>query len=425
MAKVGIIGAGAMGLAAAHYAIKEGHDVHIFEVDSIPGGMAAHFDFSGLSIERFYHFICKSDEDTFQILKELHIENSIRWRDTKMGYFINGNHYEWGNPIALLKFPLMNFYEKLRYGLFVFSLTKRKNFNKIENLTAEEWLHKSLGKNLYKLLWKRLFELKFYEHTSEISASWIATRIKRLGNSRKSMLQEELGYIKGGSQTLISALSKSIVDKGGKISLNEPVKIVEKNNEFLKVQLKEKAYYFDNVISTMPTPLINEVIPGLSKNEKKLFADIKNIGVVCVLFKLKRSVSDKFWINIIDSNIDIPGIIEFSNLRKMDANVIYVPYYMPITNPKFKEKDNFFVTEAFGYLKSLNSKLNDNDLLDSKVGRLKYSQPICTPNFYEKIPDISTSIDGLQIADTCYYYPEDRGISESIKIAKKMVQNIS
>ena len=239
------------------------------------------------------------------------------------------------------------------------------------------------------------------------------------------MLQEELGYIKGGSQTLISALSKSIVDKGGKISLNEPVKIVEKNNEFLKVQLKEKAYYFDNVISTMPTPLINEVIPGLSKNEKKLFADIKNIGVVCVLFKLKRSVSDKFWINIIDSNIDIPGIIEFSNLRKMDANVIYVPYYMPITNPKFKEKDNFFVTEAFGYLKSLNSKLNDNDLLDSKVGRLKYSQPICTPNFYEKIPDISTSIDGLQIADTCYYYPEDRGISESIKIAKKMVQNIS
>ena len=425
MAKVGIIGAGAMGLAAAHYAIKEGHDVHIFEVDSIPGGMAAHFDFSGLSIGRFYHFICKSDEDTFQILKELHIENSIRWRDTKMGYFINGNHYEWGNPIALLKFPLMNFYEKLRYGLFVFSLTKRKNFNKIENLTAEEWLHKSLGKNIYKLLWKRLFELKFYEHTSEISASWIATRIKRLGNSRKSMLQEELGYIKGGSQTLISALSKSIVDKGGKISLNEPVKIVEKNNEFLKVQLKEKAYYFDNVISTMPTPLINEVIPGLSKNEKKLFADIKNIGVVCVLFKLKRSVSDKFWINIIDSNIDIPGIIEFSNLRKMDANVIYVPYYMPITNPKFKEKDNFFVTEAFGYLKSLNSKLNDNDLLDSKVGRLKYSQPICTPNFYEKIPDISTSIDGLQIADTCYYYPEDRGISESIKIAKKMVQNIS
>lgn len=425
MAKVGIIGAGVMGLAAAHYAIKQGHNVHIFEVDSIPGGMAAHFDFSGLSIERFYHFICKSDEDTFQILKELNIESSMRWRNTKMGYFINGQHYEWGNPIALLKFPLMNFYEKLRYGLFVFSLTKSKNFNKIENLTAEDWLHKSLGKNLYDLLWKRLFELKFYEHTSEISASWIATRIKRLGNSRKSLLQEELGYIEGGSETLITALTKSIVDKGGKISLNAPVKSIEKNGKFLMVQSKEQTYYFDNVISTMPTPLINDVIQGLSKNEKKLFADIKNIGVVCVLFKLKKNVSNKFWINIIDPNIDIPGIIEFSNLRKMDANVVYVPYYMPTTNAKFNENDNFFINEAFGYLKSLNPKLDENDLLDSKVGRLKYSQPICTPNFYNKIPSISSSIDGLQIADTCYYYPEDRGISESIKIAKKMVQNLT
>ena len=48
--------------------------------------------------------------------------------------------------------------------------------------------------------------LKFFEFAENISAAWIWTRIKRVGTSRKSLLQEELGYIEGGSQTLVNAL---------------------------------------------------------------------------------------------------------------------------------------------------------------------------------------------------------------------------
>ena len=48
MAQVAIIGAGAMGLAAAYHALKDGHDVTVYEGDKVAGGMAAHFDFDGL-----------------------------------------------------------------------------------------------------------------------------------------------------------------------------------------------------------------------------------------------------------------------------------------------------------------------------------------------------------------------------------------
>jgi protoporphyrinogen oxidase len=71
MAKVGVIGAGAMGLSAAYYALKAEHRVTVPESDSIPGGMAAHFDFGGLSIERFYHFVCKADQPTFDLMRDL------------------------------------------------------------------------------------------------------------------------------------------------------------------------------------------------------------------------------------------------------------------------------------------------------------------------------------------------------------------
>ncbi|MDA9649532.1 NAD(P)-binding protein, partial [Alphaproteobacteria bacterium] len=166
MSKVAIIGAGAMGLAAGYYAAKSGHDVEIFETDIVPGGMAAHFDFGGLSIERFYHFVCKSDFSTFDLMNELSIGDQLRWVDTKMGYYIDGKHYRWGNPISLLRFPLMNFWQRLRYGLSTFWLTKQKNFDYLENISAVDWIVRNFGQKTYDLMWKRLLELKFYEYTT-------------------------------------------------------------------------------------------------------------------------------------------------------------------------------------------------------------------------------------------------------------------
>jgi predicted NAD/FAD-binding protein len=56
---------GATGLAAAFQAVRDGHDVTVLEADTQAGRMAAHFDFDGLSIERFYRFICKTNYPTF------------------------------------------------------------------------------------------------------------------------------------------------------------------------------------------------------------------------------------------------------------------------------------------------------------------------------------------------------------------------
>jgi len=157
MARVIVIGGGAMGLAAAYHALKAGHSVDLFEVDKVPGGMAAHFDFDGLSIERFYHFVCKADQPTFDLMDELGIGELMRWRGTSMGYFIDGKHYPWGDPWSLLRFPKLDLISKIRYGLMAFLATKRSDWETLDLIPAHRWLQAWLGRLGYDLLWRRLF----------------------------------------------------------------------------------------------------------------------------------------------------------------------------------------------------------------------------------------------------------------------------
>jgi protoporphyrinogen oxidase len=423
MSRIVVLGAGPMGLAAAQRAVTLGHEVDLIEADTKSGGMAAHFDFSGVSIERFYHFVCKSDAPTFELMDELGIGDRMRWVNTSMAYYTHGKVHKWGDPISLLTYPHLTLMEKIRTGLQMFLTTKSRNFDRIEHLTSRKWIEGGSGVSVYNKLWKRLQELKFYEYADEVAASWIATRIKRIGNSRKSIFQEQLGYIDGGSETLVEAIAADIRRKGGRIHLGAPAEqVVVHDGRVTAVRAGGRDYPADAVIATVPVPLVNQLVPDLPQDWKDKYAAIRNIGVVCLLFKLRKSVTPHFWLNIVAEDIEIPGLIEFSNLRKVGDTIVYVPYYMPVTQPKWQWTDQQFIDEAFGYIKRVNPAITDADLLDAKVGRLKHAQPICEPNFADKLPPVQTPIAGLQIADTCYYYPEDRGVAESIRLGRRMAE---
>lgn len=422
MARLAVIGAGSMGLAAAFHALEAGHQVVVYEADDRAGGMAAHFDFGGLSLERFYHFVCKSDQPLFELLGTLGLGAAMRWRATSMGYFYKGALYKWGDPLSLLRFPHLSLAGKLRYGAHAFFSTKRSDWTRLDRLRADLWMRRWIGDEAYDKLWRSLFELKFFEYSDNISAAWIWTRLKRIGTSRRSIFQEELGYIEGGSQTLIEALVARINAMGGEVRLSSPVEeVVVSGGRVEGVRCGGEIRGFDAVISTVPIPLVGRMIPALPADLRARYESLPNIAVVCVVHKLKRPVTGHFWVNVVDDRIDIPGIIEFSNLRPTgDDHIVYIPYYMPHTHPKFAQGDAFFVEETRRYLKLINPALEDEDFVDVKIGRLRYAQPVCPPGFLDMLPPVQTPIAGLQIADTSYYYPEDRGISESVKLARQM-----
>ena len=203
-------------------------------------------------------------------------------------------------------------------------------------------------------------------------------------------------------------------------------KVLVEDGRVTGVATSEGVIEANAVICTIPTPLISAMVPDLPADWRARYESIANMGVCCLVFKLKRSISPHFWVNVSEPDIAIPGIVEFSNLRPAGGEaVVYVPYYMPNNNIKFSWTDRQLLDEAFGYLQRINPKLTRGDIVAEHVARLRYAQPVCEPGFAAKIPAVQTPILGLQIADTCFYYPEDRGISESVRLGQEMAKGLS
>jgi protoporphyrinogen oxidase len=422
--KVAVLGAGPMGLGVAYQLARDGHHPIVFEADDRIGGMTASFDFSGQSIERYYHFHCISDHAFIKVLEELGLINKLHWVPTKMGYWYLNMLQPWGNPIALLKFKGLGLIAKFRYGLHAFLSTKRNNWRPLDKVDAVSWIKRWVGAEAYEVLWRRLFEYKFYEYTSNLSAAWIWSRIRRLGRSRYNLFSEKLGYLEGGSDTLLQAIDSDVKKNGGEIRLSQSVKRVIIEGGIAKgVETDRGTEEFDLVISTIPLPYVPKVMADLPSPILNQFKSVKNIAVVCVIVKLKRSLTENFWLNTNDPDMDIPGIIEYSNLRPLKNAIVYVPFYMPGEHPNYAKPDEYFLNKVKGYFKKINPALMDTDFLDMRASRYRFAQPIGTPGLLEGLPKPKLPIQNLWVADTSYYYPEDRGISESLDFGRKMARD--
>ena len=421
--RIAVLGAGPMGLAVAYQLARDGHQPIVFEADDRVGGMTAAFDFSGLSIERYYHFHCISDHAFLAILDELALTDKMHWVETKMGYWFQGQLQAWGNPVALLKFRGLSLTAKFRYGLHAFLCTKRNDWLPLDHVEATGWIKRWVGKEAYEILWRRLFDYKFYDYTDNLSAAWIWSRIRRIGRSRYSLFREKLGYLDGGSETLLQAMVADIEAHGGEIRLKAPIsKVVIEAGNVRGIEVAGQFVAFDKVISTIPLPYIPRLMPDLPTDILDCFRSINNIAVVCVIVKLRKALTGNFWLNTNDPDMDIPGLVEYSNLRPLAQSIVYIPFYMPGEHSKFAAPDQAFLDKVRRYLKKINPALSDDDFIDLHASRYRYAQPICDPGYLDKLPPVALPVNGLWVADTSYYYPEDRGISESIDFGRKIAQ---
>ena len=421
---VAVIGGGPMGLAIAYQLALEGCRPVLLEADDRLGGMAASFDFAGVPIERYYHFHCLSDQAFFELLEELNLSHLVRWKQTAMGFFLDGRLYPWGSAGSVLKLRRLPLLSRLRYLLHAARCLSLRDWRHLDGISATEWLRTWLGPKGYEVLWAKLFAYKFYQYTDSLSAAWIWSRIRRIGQSRR-WLKETLGYLEGGSDRWIETIEHRIRELGGEIRLSSPVTALAGHDHGARITTASGSEVFDAVISTVPLPL---VAPMLRQGEQDpsliaAYEAPQSVACACVVLQTSRPITGNFWTNVNDSRFAIPGIIEMSNLRPITPHITYVPFYMPADHPDYGRPNGAFIADSIACLKAINPELQDADILASHCSRYRYAQPVCGTHFLDTLPPLNP-MTNVWIADTTVYYPEDRGISESVGFGRNLARQV-
>lgn len=422
--RIGIIGAGISGMSAALALAEQGHDVHVFQREREPGGLLATFDFDGLRIEHFYHFLCGGDTGYFELCKQLGLDDRLRFEPVKTGFYYDGICYPFTAPLDLLRFSPIPFVERLKFGLFALEARLRKEWRQLDAIAAKPWLIQRIGRRTYEVVWEPLLSLKFGEYHERVSAAWIWHRIHRVAKSGGKM-----GYLEGGTALLLDTLAARLKERGVRLHTLSPVKrIVTEERRVTGLDVEEYGFFpCDRVVSTVPLEILADLLPGATANYLRGLRAVQYIGVVCVTFKLKRRVSPYFWLNVHDPRVPMNGIIEYTNLNPIagpDTHIAYVPYYVPTEHPSYRMKDDAIIAQSWEALKIISPGLRDEDRLASHVARAAYAQAVCEEGFLNMLPAQESPVSGLWLLDSVFLYPEDRTQSGQILKAWECAERV-
>src|SRR3990172_7234228 len=117
--RVVVIGGGVAGLAAGYDLLRAGHRVTLLEAARDFGGLASSFRLEGHPVERFYHFICRSDRHLLRFADDLGLGDKLRWRRANTAFYYEGCYYSFGTPLDLLRFSAVPPLQRLRFGLHI------------------------------------------------------------------------------------------------------------------------------------------------------------------------------------------------------------------------------------------------------------------------------------------------------------------
>ena len=427
--RVVVIGAGLTGLTAAYDLVRAGAHVTLIDSSAVLGGLAGSLSIAGQAVENFYHFICRSDDPLVPLIDELGLSARLHWRHTRTSFYHNGRLYSFGTPLDLLRFDAVPFMQRLRFGLHILRSRYRHNWRWLDEFPAKAWLIENIGEEAYNVIWHPLLRIKFGDYHDRISAAWIWHRIWRVAHSRSSLFgRETFGYLEQGSATVVNRLADWLQEQPN-VTVRPSThaqRIEVQDGGARSVGVDNERLACDAVISTVALPELNRLIPDQTAAYFQKVRQIKYIGVVCVLFRLKRPFSANFWLNINDPRIVFNGIIEQTNLnqhwRATGLNLIYVPFYLPTTEPRYQFSDEQLCAEYVDMLKLVNPGFDETWIADRWVSRAEYAQTICTTGFADLVPEHRTSIQGLYVADSTQFYPEDRTLSAAIQQGRRVAK---
>ena len=429
-----IVGSGMMGLKVARDLIHKGQQVTVCEAAPTLGGLTSAWKLGEAVWDRFYHVTLLSDTKLRELLTEINLEREMRWVETKTGFFSEGELISMSNTAEFLRFPPLNLFQKLRLGGTIFYASRIKNWRRLEQITVEKWLRRWSGNAVFNKVWQPLLKAKLGEAYHDSSAAFIWAHTARMYKARRSGMKVEMfGYVPGGYARILDTLQKYLADKGVEFWPGHPVERIEKiGNGKLKVQFSNgKSEEFDNVVMTVPSPLIAKTCETiLQEEELKRLRGTRYLGVVCASLLLKKPISPYYVTNIIDTWVPLTAVIEMSTIVDPDKelggnHLVYLPKYMPDDHPGHAISDEEYKELCLSTLEKMYPTFSRENVVEFKVARARYVAALQTIRYSERLAPVVTSVPGLYALNSAHILKGNLNVNETIDLGEeKMTQEV-
>ncbi len=431
--RVGIIGGGAAGLAAAYELTGRGHFAEVFEAAPFLGGQASTFDIGGGRLEKGYHHLFVSDTAMTDLIHELGMGDQLAWLESKVGVYHSGHIWDFATPLDLLRFGPLSLPQRVRLGLTTFALQKTRNWRKFEGITAQDWLTRNLGKEIYQVIWEPMLRGKFGEYYDRVSMTWLWGKIYlRVASRGKTLQKERLGYPMGSFGSVFDRLEEGIKEQGGRVHVSTQVNriVVEEGVATgLVAQFPgqdSQAMDYDAVIATAPSYVFLRLVPPLPQDYHDKLAGVEYLSAVLVILGLDRPLTGKYWLNVADRSLPFVGVIEHTNMIDPALyggnHIVYLTNYTPRGSELHSMTAEQLLEEFIPHLQKLNPDFDRSWIREYHHHRVDGAQPIIGANYSARIPDHRTPFERLYLANTTQIYPEDRGTNYSVKMGREVAR---
>ncbi len=248
-------------------------------------------------------------------------------------------------------------------------------------------------------------------------------RIRQRAGARHAV-GDRLGYLRGSLGRLIAAYVNDVTSRGVRILTSARVTSVARSGHLWVVTAEhdglQRLVRARVVVAAMAAPVLLRLV-DVPDPYRSWVSSIEYRGVVCVLVELDRSLSDYYWVNVIDgTGMGYVGTIEHTNLipreRYGGRVVLYLAYYVDHADEAWTAPAEALLAAVEPCLRRPNPAFDPSWITGVHVSRDPYAQPI--PIVGGPMPGlpVETGLPGLFHASLAHVYPDDRGVSQALRL---------
>lgn len=415
--KLGILGGGALGLAAALRLAEAGHQVTLIEREPQLGGLAAGFKVGPTSLEKFYHHIFRTDTTIISFIRELGLADRLLWGQPNTSTLSNGRIVSLGGIGDLLRLPLLDPLNRARFLAGMAILKAIPNENVFRGWTAARWMPRLMGRRVYDVMWEPVLRGKFGARADQIAMSWLWSRVHE-----RSL---RLGYLRGGFQLMYEAFGERIRSLGGTVLLSTAAEQITTRDNLVDIQAHTGEHHVvDRLLVTLPTRLFARMAPELPAEWVQRYPGPEHYGAHVLILGLNRElVPGVYWLNINDRDLPFLALVEHTNFlppADYGAHLVYLGNYLPMDDPLFSASDTDVLDSFLPAVARIRPEFSRDWVVQHWVFRAPYAQPIVTTSYLESLPPHHTPLAGVYLANMAHVYPQDRGQNYSLRLGERM-----